>query len=162
MFTKDKDFYKLFIRLCIALMVEQAVVLSVNLADNIMIGNYSETALSGVAAVNQIQFVLQQFVYAVSNGIIVLSSQYWGKKRMEPIRHLVSSGARVGIGIALVFFALVSLFPEETLRLFTTDAAIVAEGVQTAGKRSAGLRRPPPERSSGRPCPPAPRRSYGR
>lgn len=130
MFTRDKEFYKLFLRLCVTLMAEQAVILSVNLADNVMIGNYSEAALSGVAAVNQIQFVLQQLVYAVSNGIIVLSSQYWGQKRLEPIRHLASSGARVGIGIALVFFALVSIFPKETIGLFTTETEIINEGVK--------------------------------
>ena len=57
MLTKDKNFYKSFVVLTVTLMLEQAVVLSVNLADNIMLGNYSETALSGVAAVNQIQFI---------------------------------------------------------------------------------------------------------
>ena len=38
MFTRDKNFYKTFFRLCLALMLEQAVILSVNLADNMMLG----------------------------------------------------------------------------------------------------------------------------
>jgi len=109
MFTRDKEFYKLFVRLCIALMVEQAVVLSVNLADNVMIGNYSEIALSGVAAVNQIQFVLQQFVYAVSNGIIVLSSQYWGQKNTDAINRVIGVAAVVAGGVS-VLFALAMFF----------------------------------------------------
>ena len=50
-------------------MLEQAVILSVNLADNVMLGSYSEFALSGVAAVNQIQFVLQQLVYAIAYAV---------------------------------------------------------------------------------------------
>ena len=65
MFTKDRNFYRSFAVLCLTLMLEQAVILSVNLADNIMLGRYSESALSGVAAVNQIQFVLQQIVFGV-------------------------------------------------------------------------------------------------
>ena len=73
--TRDRAFYKSFITLAVALMLEQAVILSVNLADNVMLGAYSESALSGVAAVNQIQFVLQQLVYGISNGMIVLGSQ---------------------------------------------------------------------------------------
>ena len=60
MLTKDKSFYKTFVSLALALMMQQAVVLSVNLADNVMLGSYSEISLSGVAAVNQIQFILQQ------------------------------------------------------------------------------------------------------
>ena len=76
--TRDRDFYRSFFRLMSALMLQQAVVLSVNLADNIMLGGYSETALSGVAAVNQIQFILQQLVFGVSNGMVVLASQFIG------------------------------------------------------------------------------------
>ena len=83
MLTRDRSFYKTFIRLCLALMLEQAVILSVNLADNMMLGTYSEAALAGVAAVNQVQFVYQQVVYAIANAVIVLGSQYWGQRRMD-------------------------------------------------------------------------------
>ena len=75
MLTNDKGFYRAFIRLCLTLMLEQAVVLSVNLADNLMLGTYSEVALSCVAAVNQIEFVYQQLVYAAGTAMIVLGSQ---------------------------------------------------------------------------------------
>ena len=130
MFTRDRDFYKTFVRLCVTLMLEQAVILSVNLADNLMLGTYSEAALSGVAAVNQIQFVLQQIVYAVSNAMIVLGSQYWGQKRTEEVRRLSSIGARTALLIALLLFILVSAFPRQALGLFTDDALIAAEGVR--------------------------------
>ena len=85
MFTKDRNFYRSFAVLCLTLMLEQAVILSVNLADNMMLGAYSEEALSGVAAVNQIQFVYQQLVYGVTNGLLVLGTQYWGQKRWRPL-----------------------------------------------------------------------------
>ena len=129
MFTKDRNFYRSFAVLCLTLMLEQVVILSVNLADNIMLGRYSESALSGVAAVNQIQFVLQQIVFGVSSGMIVLGSQYWGQKRTGEIRMLSSIAMRAALGVAIALFIAVSLFPEQTLRLFTRDAAIVAEGV---------------------------------
>ena len=129
MFTKDRNFYRSFAVLCLTLMLEQAVILSVNLADNIMLGRYSESALSGVAAVNQIQFVLQQIVFGVSSGMIVLGSQYWGQKRTGEIRMLSSIAMRAALGVAIALFIAVSLFPEQTLRLFTRDAAIVSEGV---------------------------------
>lgn len=129
MFTKDRNFYRSFAVLCLTLMLEQAVILSVNLADNIMLGRYSESALSGVAAVNQIQFVLQQIVFGVSSGMIVLGSQYWGQKRTGEIRMLSSIAMRAALGVAIALFVAVSLFPEQTLRLFTRDAAIVSEGV---------------------------------
>lgn len=128
MFTKDKTFYKTFIKLAIALMLQQAVVLSVNLADNVMLGGYSETALSGVAAVNQIQFILQQLVYGFSNGMVVLASQYWGQKKTEPIKKLLSLAFWGALAVALILFCLVSFFPQQAVGLFTDDLAIIKEG----------------------------------
>lgn len=130
MFTKDKKFYKSFAILTLTLMLEQAVVLSVNLADNIMLGGYSETALSGVAAVNQIQFILQQLVFAVSNSIIILGSQYWGQKNTEPIRKIMSVAFCGAAAIVVILFSLVSLFPRGAVGIFTNDGAIIKEGVK--------------------------------
>ncbi len=128
MFTKDKSFYKTFVMLSMALMAEQAVVLSVNLADNIMLGSYSESALAGVAAVNQIQFVLQQVVYGVSNGVIVLGSQYWGQQRTDEIKKLSAIGIWCNFGISLLLFLILSLFPNQALSLFTNDIEIAQQG----------------------------------
>lgn len=127
MFTKDRSFYRTFVRLALALMVQQAVVLSVNLADNVMLGSYSETALAGVAAVNQIQFVLQQLVFGFSNGMIVLASQYWGRKQTGPIRRLTAIAFWGALLVAAALFALASLFPRHLVQLFTDDPAIVAQ-----------------------------------
>ena len=130
MLTRDRSFYKSFIFLAVALMVEQVVILSVNLIDNLMLGAYSEAALSGVAAVNQIQFVLQQIVYGVSNGMIVLGSQYWGQGRTGEIKKLAAIGMWIVIGITLALFVAVSVAPYGALTLFTDNAAIAEQGVQ--------------------------------
>ncbi|MBE5807053.1 MAG: MATE family efflux transporter [Clostridiales bacterium] len=128
--SHDRDFYKSFIKLSLALMIEQAVILSVNLADNVMLGNYSESALSGVAAVNQIQFVLQQVVYGISNGMIVLGSQYWGQKRLGEIKKLSAIGAWFALAITVMLFIAVSLWPRGALALFTGDGPIIDQGVR--------------------------------
>ena len=127
-FVRDRNFYKTFIRLCTALMLEQAVVLSVNLADNLMLGTYSEAALSGVAAVNQMQFVYQQLVYTLGSGVITLASQYWGQKRMKEIRTICAIGMWFEILLALVLFAVASFFPEQIVRLFTGQPLFIEQG----------------------------------
>ena len=129
MLTREKAFYRSFIALSLALMAEQAVILSVNLADNVMLGAYSESALSGVAAVNQIQFVLQQLVYGVSNGVIVLGSQYWGQQRTGEVKKLSAIGLWCNLIITLMLFAAVSLFPKAALGLFTNDGEIADQGM---------------------------------
>ena len=126
--TKNKAFYILFIRLCTALMLEQAVVLSVNLVDNLMLGTYSEAALSGVAAVNQVQFVYQQAVYAIGTAVITLASQYWGQKRMKEIRAICAVGFWGEVVIAGLLFILASLFPARIVRLFTDQPLFIEQG----------------------------------
>ena len=64
-----------------ALVLQNVIALSVNLADNVMLDAYSETALTGAAAVNQIQFVYQQLLMALWDGVVIFGSQYWEQKR---------------------------------------------------------------------------------
>lgn len=78
------NFYSIYI----PLVLQNVVTLSVNLADNIMLGAYSETALAGVAAVNQIQFVYQQLITALGDGLVIFGSQYWGNGQIQPIKRL--------------------------------------------------------------------------
>lgn len=130
MLTKDRSFYRTFLTLLVTLMFEQAIVLSVNLVDNIMLGNYAEEALSGVAAVNQIQFVLQQVINGATGAMIILGTQYWGQKRVSEIRKLASITMRAAILIAALFLLAVSIFPRQSLALFTNDAEIAAQGIE--------------------------------
>lgn len=128
--VKDRSFYRTFCILAGTLILEQAVVLSVNLADNVMIGSYSEISLAGVAAVNQIQFFVQQVAYAISNGLVVLASQYWGKKHTEPIGRLTGVSLYYALLFSAMIFLAVSLFPEQCVGLFVNDEAVIAEGVR--------------------------------
>lgn len=125
-----KHFYQKFFRIYFALVLQNIITLSVNLSDNIMLGAYSESALSGVAAVNQIQFILQQLMLALGDGLVILCSQYWGQKRIEPMKKLSAMAMRCALLVAIVLFCLVSCFPRQTLHIFTTDTQIISEGVQ--------------------------------
>ena len=49
--TKDNAFYRNFFSIYVALVLQNVVTLSVNLADNIMLGAYGETELAGVVVV---------------------------------------------------------------------------------------------------------------
>ena len=79
-FTMDKQFYKSFFPLLLIISLQQLAALAVNMADNIMLGTYTELALSGATLVNQIQFTLQQIAAGIGMGIVVLASQYWGQR----------------------------------------------------------------------------------
>ena len=111
------------------LVLQNVVTLSVNLADNIMLGAFSETALSGVTTVNQVQFVFQQLLMASGRRTCHIRKSVLGKKETEPVRKISAWAMRTGFFIALVLFILASLFPTQLLGLFTTDQAIIEAGL---------------------------------
>ena len=126
---KEKRFYIQFFSMLIVLILQNVITLSVNLADNIMLGGYSEQALAGVAAVNQIQFIYQQLLMAAGEGIVILGAQYFGKNQIQPVRTIASIAMHFGIALGIGLFILVSLFPHALVQVFTTDEAIIVQGV---------------------------------
>ncbi len=123
-------FYKNFFSIYIALVLQNVVTLSVNLADNIMLGAYSETALAGVAAVNQIQFIYQQLIMALGDGLVIFGSQYWGKRQTEPLKKIAAAAMHAALVIGVLLFVLVSAFPARAVGVFTTDQPIISEGMK--------------------------------
>lgn len=125
--TEKATFYKSFFSLYIALVLQNVITLSVNLTDNVMLGAYSETALSGAAAVNQIQFVFQQLLNGLGDGVVIFCSQYWGKKQTETMKRISAVAMHAAITVSVLLFILVSLFPSEAVGIFTTDESIIQE-----------------------------------
>ncbi len=123
-------FYKKFIPIFLSLVLQNVITLAVNLADNMMLGAYSEAALSGAASANQIQFVLQQLTAAIGEALVVLCSQYWGKRLVGPMRKLGAVAMQTALFIAVLLFVLVSFFPGRTMHIFTSDEGVVREGVR--------------------------------
>ena len=77
-FTKDKTFYRTLFPLLITVALQNIVAYSVNMADNIMLGSYSQNALSGAATVNQIFFMVQQITLGIGEGFVVAGGPILG------------------------------------------------------------------------------------
>lgn len=128
--TKDRAFYRSLVGLTLSIALQNLLAYSVNLADNVMLGAYSQTALSGSALCNQIQFLLQMMVSGAAEGVVVLGSQYWGRKRLDAIPPIVGAALRFGLLLSALLFGTVLLFPTQCLRLITPETAVIAEGAK--------------------------------
>ncbi len=130
MIIKDKYFYKTFFSLFSVVALQNIIVFSVNLADSMMLGAYSETAMSGVSLANQIQFLLHMFVNGAANGLAVISSQYWGKKDTPPIKKVFSVAFFAGVLMSALLMCIVLASPEGVLGILSDETAIVLEGAK--------------------------------
>lgn len=126
--VREKRFYKTFASMTGVIAMQNLITFAVNLADNVMIGAYSQTALSGVAIVNQIQFLLQMLMLGTGSAIGVLGAQYWGKKELQPIRKATSTGVLLGVILSGIMMLAVFFFPNQTMGLLTNEQAVIAEG----------------------------------
>lgn len=129
-FTRDRSFYQRFFSMLFFIALQNLIVYSVNLADNIMLGSYSETALAGAALVNQIYFLLQMIVSGCGEGMIVLTAQYWGTRDISTMKKVCSIAMRIALAGAGLLMAVSLLWPEPILSLLTNDAGVVAEGAK--------------------------------
>ena len=127
-FTRDRSFYRQLFSIFIMVALQNLVAYSVNMIDNVMMGSYSQTALSGAATVNQIFFLVQQTAISVCDANIILASQYYGQGRMSPVRKITGVSLKLGLGCGLFFAAVCGLFPVPLLHFFTRDAAIIEQG----------------------------------
>ncbi len=112
------------------IVLQNVISLGVNLADNMMLGQYGEASLSGVTAINQIQFFYQCMLGGIGDGCIIFGAQFWGKKDIDSIKKVSSIAMRCGLVIMVVLFIAVSAFPAQIIGLFSPDAEIIAEGMK--------------------------------
>ncbi|MBO5511870.1 MAG: MATE family efflux transporter [Clostridia bacterium] len=128
--VKDRSFYKAFFSIWSVLVLHNIITLGVNLLDNVMVSAYSEAAMAGVSAVNQVQFLFQQLMLGAGDAVVVLGSQYWGQKRTEPIKRFAVGALLLGAALSMVFFTVSAIAPAAVVSLFTDDPAIHAAGVE--------------------------------
>ena len=129
-FTRDRGFYRTLFPILLTVALQNLVAYSVNMADNIMLGSYSQTALSSAATVNQVFFVVQQLALGIGDGLVALAAQYWGQNRVQPIRRLVGIGLKFGLALSAIVVVLCAALPRQLLSLFTPDEAIIAGGME--------------------------------
>ncbi len=110
--------------------LQNIVAYSVNMADNIMLGTYSQAALSGAATVNQVFFIIQQFAISFGNALVALAAQYWGQKRVRPIRSITGIALKIGAAVSILLILVCGLIPSGIVRIFTFDADIISEGTK--------------------------------
>lgn len=129
-FTKDKTFYRTLFSMLIVVALQNVVTYSVNMVDNIMLGRLSQEALSGAATVNQIFFMVDQFALSIGNTLVAIAAQYWGQKKLQPIRTLTGIALKLGLIVSAAIIAICAFFPDQVLRIFTNSPEIIAEGKQ--------------------------------
>ena len=80
LFETERDFYRQLLTIAIPVILQSVITTGVNLVDNIMLGQLTETALSASTQANQFINLYTFAIMGISMGASVLSSRYWGAR----------------------------------------------------------------------------------
>ena len=125
---KKKAFYKELRALAIPIGMQNLLVALIGATDALMLGRLNQDSVAAVSLANQIVFVMNLFIGALVGGGGSLIAQYWGKGDRKMAKNLFCTILKYATVISLVFFGLAMLMPEQLMRIFTPEQALIDIG----------------------------------
>ena len=126
----DRAFYRQFFAIVIPIAVQNLISSAVGVADTLMLGYVSQTALASSSLAGQIMFILNMIYFGLGAGITMLVAQYWGKGDLPTIEKILAIGEKISLCVGAIFFAAAVFFPGALMRIYTNDANMIAAGSQ--------------------------------
>ena len=125
---EKKEFYKELIALAVPIGLQNLLMALIGATDALMLGRLTQDAVAAVSLANQIAFVMNLFIGAVVGGGGALIAQYWGKGDKGMVKNLFCLLLKCAFAVSLVFFGLAMLIPEQLMRIFTPEQALIDIG----------------------------------
>ena len=104
-------------RLILPLVLEQLLLVTVGMADTVMVSTVGEAAVSGISLVDQVNVLLIQIFAALATGGAVVASQYLGRRDRENACRSAKQLVYATFGMAVAIGALVLVLNRHILRL---------------------------------------------
>jgi putative MATE family efflux protein len=117
----DRAFYHRLFAISLPLVLQQLLTASIQIVDNIMVGQLGETAIGAVGVVNQLFFVVIITSFGVMSGSTIYMAQYFGAKNKEKLQQTFHFTLLAAMAVAVVSFVMFTLFGERLVGLFTTN-----------------------------------------
>lgn len=127
---RDKELLRKVLHIAVPIALQNLISSSVNFADVFMIGKLGETSLAAVGLSNQISFLLNLLLFGITSGAGVMTAQYWGKKDIVNIKKVLGLALIFSLSCSLMFFLASFFIPEQLLKIYTPDLAVISLGVK--------------------------------
>lgn len=128
--SEKKNFYRGLLALAIPIGLQNLLVAFIGASDALMLGRLAQDAVSAVSLANQIVFIMNLFVGAITGGGGALLAQYWGKDDRGMVKNIFCTLLKWTFGISVVFFALGMFLPQYLMCIYTTDPNLIDIGAQ--------------------------------
>ncbi len=126
----DRTFFAALIKIALPITIQQLALSLLNATDVLLIGQLGETAVAAVGLANQIFFLLNLLLFGIISGSAIFTAQFWGRRDLASIRQVLGISLLLAVTGSLGFTVLAVLAPEQALRIYTSDQAVIAQGSQ--------------------------------
>lgn len=125
---KSDNFYRVFIKLSVPLILQQFLNVALNLADNLMIGRLGEASIASIGFANKYYMVFNITLFGAFSGCSIFMAQFYGKKNYDILKKIFA----IMLILAVFFFSIFSFwgyfFPESVIRIFSDDPEVIKIG----------------------------------
>jgi putative MATE family efflux protein len=127
---KKTNFYKKLIALAVPIILQQLIAASLNLVDNLMIGQLGEESIASVGIANQVYFIVILFIFGITGGASIFFAQFWGKKDLDSIHKTLGVALMLTLISSAAFTLAAAAFPRFVIGIFSADPAVIEAGSQ--------------------------------
>ena len=116
-YVGDKNFYRTVLAVSIPIIIQSGITNFVNLLDNIMVGQVSTAAMSGVSIVNQFIFVFNLLVFGAVSAAGIFTAQFHGLGDVEGVRHTFRFKILINLLAGILGVAVFAAFDDQLINL---------------------------------------------
>jgi putative MATE family efflux protein len=127
-FYRDPDYLGNVLRIALPIIAQQAMFSILNMLGVVFVGQKGDASVAAVGLAGQIAFLLNLVHFGIVSGAAMFTAQFWGKRDILNLRRVLGLCLLLAISTSLIFFALAQLFPSQILRIYSTDAEVIALG----------------------------------
>lgn len=125
----DKKFYKTLFVLALPIIIQNLLMSSLSMADTIMVGALGDIAVAAVGVGNQVNFLVQLFMFGIAGGSSIFISQFWGKKDKDNIKKTIGLSVTSSLIVGVIGTIIVLFGSSFIARIFSDDILIINQVV---------------------------------
>ena len=130
LYVGDKKFYSMLLKVCLPIIIQNAISQFVNLLDNIMVGQTGTDPMTGVSVSNQLIFVFNIIIFGSVAGAGIFCAQFFGKNDQNGVRYTMRFKLIICTVVGVLGMIVFWLFKEPLLGLYMQGGEGVVDPAQ--------------------------------
>ncbi|MGL5067615.1 MAG: MATE family efflux transporter [Sarcina sp.] len=128
-FFSDRQFYRTLFVLALPIIIQNLLMSSLSMADTMMVGVLGDVSVAAVGIGNQVNFLVQLFMFGILGGSSIFISQFWGKKDCGNIKKTVGLSIISSAIVGAIGSIIVVIGASFIAKIFSDDVAVINQVV---------------------------------